>query len=198
MLSVVFRSVSHSSLTFSHNPSANDFHIAAPCSDAHVLNALSTCDVMPHSPAILILLFSPFSPFHNGIGIYCGAFMASFPISSPNHLMGATAALVMSSAPRAAMTAIQRIARARTFMMMVPIMPFPMSSALEAPFFASGSRSPMVVSVIPSPPQNLNVVVVFSVLISTTSDLSVPSACHPDAPMTSPRNISPKAKAADT
>lgn len=138
----------------------------------------------------------------NGIGIYCGAFIASFQISAQNHWIGATADFVISSAPRAAITAIQRIARASTFMIIVPIIPFPMSRAFDAQFFAFGSRSPTVVSVIPlSFVQNLNVVMVLSVVISTLFDLSFHSAQVVPvlvAPITRPRNISPNARAADT
>ena len=70
--------------------------------------------------------------------------------------------------PSAAITAIQRIARARTFIMIVPMTPFPISRAFEAPFFASGSRSPIVLRVIlVSLVQNLKVVSVSLVLIFT-------------------------------
>ena len=95
--------------------------------------------------------------------------MASFPISSPNHLIGATAASVILLDPRAAMTAIQRITSASTFIIMVPMIPFPISRALEVPFFSLGSKSPMVVSVIPlSFVQNLNVVVLASLGVMFT------------------------------
>jgi hypothetical protein len=80
---------------------------------------------------------------------------------------------------------------------MVPIIPFPISRAPETPFFASGSSNPIVVRVTS---QNLKAVVELpgSFLISMTLDLRVPSAFHPEAPITSPRNMSPKARAADT
>jgi hypothetical protein len=68
------------------------------------------------------------------------------------------------------MTAIQRMTRARIFMIIVPIIPLPISRALDAPFFAWGSRSQIVFNVIPlSFVQNLKVVVLSFVVISTLS-----------------------------
>lgn len=101
-------------------------------------------------------------------------------------------------APRAAITAIQRMTSARIFTIMVPIIPFPRSRAFPAHDFPSGLRSQIVVRVI-SP--NLKVVVEdhSEVSISTTSDfifssLGVLFVAH----ATSPRNMSPNARAADT
>lgn len=95
------------------------------------------------------------------------------------------------------MTAIQRIVRARIFIIMVPIIPFPISRAQETPLVALGSRTPIVVSVTS---QNLNFVTELPSAdsMSTTLDFNVPSAFHHDAPITRPRNISQKASAADT
>lgn len=146
-------------------------------------------------PAILILLSFPPG---NGIGTYCGAFIASFPISSPNHLIGATADSVILLAPRAAITAIQRITSARTFMIIVPIIPFPVLRTPETPAAFSEVRSQTVVSFIS---QNVNVVV--SPAVSTTLPFSQsfqPGHVVPllVAHITNPRNISPNASAADT
>lgn len=156
-------------------------------------------EILPHiapTHAIVRFLSLPSAPFGNGIGTYCGAFIASFPISSPNHLIGATAASVILLAPRAAMTAIQRIARARTFTIIVPMTPFPISRAFPVQDFSFGVRSQTVVRVI-SP--NLKVVVESpSGVIVTTSDMIFPSPQLFVAPITSPRNISPKASAAET
>jgi len=96
------------------------------------------------------------------------------------------------------MTAIQRIARARKFTIMVPIIPFPRSRAFPAHDFPSGLRSQIVVRVI-SP--NVKVVVEdpFGVSISTTSDLIFsPLEVSFVAHATSPKNISQNARAADT
>ncbi len=159
---------------------------------------LMALEILPHiaqTPAIVRLLSFP-SFEGNGIGTYCGAFMASFPISSPNHLIGCTAASVILLAPRAAITAIQRIARARTFTMIVPMTPFPISRAFPVQDLSFGVRSQTVVRVIS---QNLKVVVESpSGVMVTTSDVIFPSPQLFVAPITSPRNIRPKARAAET
>jgi len=170
-----------------------------PISDASpIAIELTFCDILVPTvdiPAILVLF-----PPGNGIGIYCGAFIASFPISSPNHLIGATAASVILLAPRAVITVIQRITRARTFIIIVPITPFPRSRAFEPPDFTAGSKSPCVVNVIPLSPQNLNSVIPPGDVISTISDFRdpFPVLSPPVAHITSPRNMSPNARAAET
>ena len=73
-----------------------------------------------------------------------------FPISE----IGFTAASVILLAPRAAMTAIQRMTRARVLTMIVPMIPVPVSNAFLAHFDVSVSRRPTVLSVTPLGPLN--------------------------------------------
>jgi hypothetical protein len=118
-------------------------------------------------------------------------------------LIGATAASVILLAPRAAITAIQRITRAKTFIIIVQIIPFPKSRALEVHDFTAGSNNPTVVRVMAVESfQNLNILAPPSVVSTfTVFDLSVPvvHVVHQFvAPITSHRNISPKARAAET
>lgn len=134
-----------------------------------------------------------------GIGMYCGACCMSFPTSFPMSKIGLTACSVIWSALSAAMTAIQRMTSARTFIIIVPIIPFPMSSAPLRPCVVPSVRSPMVLNVTP---QKVNVLV----WLATSAFISIPVAHFvvpllPDVPVAFiavPRNMSPKASAADT
>jgi len=166
--------------------------------DAAELIALDILPPIAPTPARVIFLSLPSEPFGKGIGIYCGAFIASFPISSPNHLIGAIADSVILLAPRAAITAIQRITRARTFIIIVPIIPFPVLRTPETPAVFSEVSNQTVVSFIS---QNVNTVV--SPVVSTTLPFSQSVQSGHVVPLlvahiTNPRNISPNASAADT
>ena len=117
----------------------------------------------------------------------------SHPSSVPILEIGSTADLVISSAPRAAMTAIQRMTSARVLTMTCPIIPNHHLATCVASEVTSPDMIPMVVSVT-SP--NLNVEV--SPFDVCWTGLLLVGAVLFCGFMTAPRNMSPNERAAAT
>ncbi|EKD65958.1 MAG: hypothetical protein ACD_49C00073G0001 [uncultured bacterium (gcode 4)] len=113
---------------------------------AAVSIAFFKLDQAAHNQAILILIL-----FQSGqgilSGIYFGASRASFQIEAQKSAIGFTAFQVISFDWRAAITAIQRITRARTFIIIVDIIHFHISRAVLIPEVVSFVRTHTVLNV---------------------------------------------------
>jgi hypothetical protein len=142
------------------------------------------------------MLFPPGS----GIGAYFGISLISHPTSVHIFSNGATAALVISSADSAAMTAIHNTARARKFIIIVPIIHLPVSRIHDPTLAVFSPRTHMVVN---STSQNVNVCSdsqldqLHSAIFTISEDKEfVSDPIH--WLIVADKNISQNAKAADT